>query len=256
MKMTSEQREALDIILSNGEFETLVQHIEFLLSERSLAPATPTEQCGIDGVPWSASIMASGIAEEIVNHFSKVVPELMASRSGVVTEVEHESLSEEFLNEITQDLTEVLMGRDSGCMDPEDLDETNCSFHFVEEKLRGLLVSATAPPATQTGEVRKAARQRHIDIASGMFRHWIADYDGSPLEQRDRMIQMIANALDEVAASAAPTPEPTGADEIDVRKSALCEFRRELVGGALPSEEKDLTMEIKRVLHWVDSQIK
>jgi hypothetical protein len=33
MKLSADQREALDIILSTGEFETLVEHIEFLIDQ-------------------------------------------------------------------------------------------------------------------------------------------------------------------------------------------------------------------------------
>jgi hypothetical protein len=39
------------------------------------------------------------------------------------------------------------------------------------------------------------------------------------------------------------------------RLEAFEQFRRELVGGTLPHEEKDLTMQIKQILIWADSRI-
>ncbi len=107
------------------------------------------------GVHWIDSIKADDLAEEIVDHFCVAIPGLMACRSGIVSEVEHEELSESALQEISSDLSEVLNGRDSGCIDPEDLDESNCSRIWVESKIMELLriaSNAALADSTPAGE--------------------------------------------------------------------------------------------------------
>jgi hypothetical protein len=99
------------------------------------------DQRGNDGVPWAQSIIGSGLAEEIVRHFAETVTSLIVLRSGWIEEetgLEPDDIAEK---QVREDIFNVLMGHDSGCLDPEDLDETNCSFNWTESKLRDLLAS-------------------------------------------------------------------------------------------------------------------
>ena len=93
------------------------------------------------GVPWDATIQASGLAEEIVRHFAEAATELLAARSGWVDEGTGFPPCDKEVKIAKEDLFNVLMGHDSGCLDPEDLDETNCSFNWTETKLRDLLTT-------------------------------------------------------------------------------------------------------------------
>lgn len=42
-------------------------------------------------------------------------------------------------DDIVQDIQNVAMGEDTGCLDPDDLDATNCEVMFVEAEIRKLL---------------------------------------------------------------------------------------------------------------------
>src|SRR5260370_31159596 len=98
-----------------------------------------SEQSDWRGVPWKATIQASGLAEEIVRHFADMATELLGCRSGWVDEETGFEPSDEAIKIAKEDLFNVMMGHDSGCLDPEDLDETNCDFNWTESKLRELL---------------------------------------------------------------------------------------------------------------------
>lgn len=61
-------------------------------------------------------------------------------------------------DEIVSDIIAVLLGEDTGCLDPDDLDETNCELLFVRKALR-------ERPAALAGETRQEAE------------HWKANHD-------------------------------------------------------------------------------
>jgi hypothetical protein len=160
------------------------------------------------GVRFKDSVKASGLAEEIVNHFAVEVPKIMSMRSGIVTEVEHEELSDDFIKEISQDLTEVLTGRDSGCLNPEDLDATNCSMAWVEDKLQELLESAAVPTLTLEQARHEEAKDWLVIVESlckGKLRY--ATVRRTLAECRQRVADL--DALREAFTKAAkPSPRP------------------------------------------------
>jgi hypothetical protein len=123
-----------------------------------------TEQCGSNGVPWTASIKATGIAEEIVKHFSEIATSLIASRSGWIDEETGFQPDDAAEKLVAQDLFNVMMGHDSGCLDPEDLDETSCDFHWTESKLNELLRSMVPDVQRWQLDARKFAEQFVLNV--------------------------------------------------------------------------------------------
>jgi hypothetical protein len=159
-------------------------------------PATPPiieppEGRNWKGVRWIDSIKAGNIAEEICNHFAKAIPELMASRSGIVSEEENDPLSDSAIQEITADLAEVLTGRESGCIDPEDLDDTNCSIMFVEDKLTELLDRQATEFAALEAQVN--ALREALTIAKQTVDEWTVDSTGRVYVHKD-VIEKAINA--------------------------------------------------------------
>jgi hypothetical protein len=77
--------------------------------------------------------------------------------------------------------------------------------------------------------------QAHIDTAYAIFKLWMTDNSGSSLEQRDRMIRMIAGALADAAERSLAPATQTGdvrravAAELGAHQKNLTEWQEDLV---------------------------
>jgi len=110
---------------------------------------------------------------------------------------------------------------------------------------RGYCIVVTAD--TMSAFVRSRIAQALQERAK-IFTSWIrtgATAENVTVEENESpevmLVQLVNKVSDQVVAQA--------------RLEAFQQFRRELVGGTLPHEEKDLTMQIKQILLWADSRI-
>src|ERR1043165_8912962 len=88
------------------------------------------------------------IAEEIIKHISDAALELAFVRHELTSdEVDCDddadvktrvAAVEEFMERVKEDTLNCLTGDDTGCLDPEELDATNCERIWLEEKLESI----------------------------------------------------------------------------------------------------------------------
>jgi len=199
------------------------------MSERSLAPATPTEQIPF---PEKMRLMAEDCNE----------------RAEYFLEQEHDEVDlahGRFLTELAQEL-QSLADRaaappttPTGCTCEDEWDG-KCPLHgWGTEYLRlENERNKSAPPATQTGDVRKAeaiAKRFQERVAAvwltGHYKQWFDE-------------QFVSELAAEIESNAAPTPEPTGAGkwfsvkfETDDMKTAGILFDALYKAGFKPVEE-------------------
>jgi hypothetical protein len=89
-------------------------------------------------------------AREIVRRISTSALELAFTRHDLTSDEfdetnypdvggarQHEQAFEQFIEEIKEDVLNCLTGDDSGCLDPDELDATNCELIWLQEQLDG-----------------------------------------------------------------------------------------------------------------------
>jgi Restriction alleviation protein Lar len=258
-------------------------------AERSLAPATPMEHsCGAHpGEKWTGDVMCGECQKDRERYCDKRLLEMMVGCNHLAC-VRLDDDGEWEVNIVADRMSlesepaGPLKWRCSKCKhDHKEIkccgvDGCKCSYQYTEPYNA---LPAAAPPATQTGDVRKAeqlAQQFHeaYERLAPSFGYETRKASAKPwaeVPENNRKLMIAVCA--EILASAAPTPEPTGADEIvercataaqnswsDVAERGTCEYAsgviRALKGKFMPAAQPeptgaDVAREVGNVLdHW------
>lgn len=116
-------------------------------------------------------------AREIVKRVSDAAIELAFVRHGLTSDevdVDDDTppkawaeAHDEYCEQIKEDVLACLTGDDTGCLDPEDLDTTNCELLFVADRIAAALASqVVAEIAEKDAEIERLKQQVCVALAT------------------------------------------------------------------------------------------